>query len=261
MLDFLRPSNLFVIALVIGVLAVLAKRRWGTILLSVIAAAALFVALFPVGEWMLVPLETRFPQPNPMPAHVDGIIVLGGAVRPFWTYRHNQPNLNEHAERMTEAVALARRYPRVPLVFTGGYRDKISESDVARMFFREQGIDMSRVVLERKSRTTYGNAIYTRALIKPRPDQTWVLVTTAYHMPRSVGVFRKAGWTHLIPYPVDYETPGYISGDVSFYFGDNLKRLDDAVRAWVALAAYYLQGRTDALVPGPLAPAGDQSAP
>ncbi|HKJ74061.1 MAG TPA: YdcF family protein, partial [Alphaproteobacteria bacterium] len=91
MLDFLRPSNLFVIALVIGVLAVFAKRRWGTILLSAIAAAALFVALFPVGEWMLVPLENRFPQPKLMPAHVDGNIVLGGAVRPFWTYRHDQP--------------------------------------------------------------------------------------------------------------------------------------------------------------------------
>jgi uncharacterized SAM-binding protein YcdF (DUF218 family) len=248
--DGFRPSNLLVLALVLSLVGVVLRRRWGQRLLGVTTAAAVLITLFPIGTWMLVPLENRFHTPKPMPDHVDGIIVLGGAVRSYWTSVHGQPNLNEHAERMTEGVALARRYPNAALVFTGGNRHVISESDVARMFFEGQGIDMSRVILEDKSHSTYDNAVLTKGLVKPSPGQVWLLVTTAYHMPRSVGAFRRAGW-HIVPYPVDYLTAGRIENPIKIDMAGNLDTFDDATRAWLALAAYYLTGKSDALLPGP----------
>lgn len=247
---FFRPSNLIALVVVVGVVGSLTRRRWASRLLVLVTVAIVIITLLPVGTWMLVPLENRFPAPSPMPGHVDGIIVLGGAVRSELTAIHRQPNLNEHAERMTQALVLARRYPDVPLVFTGGNRSEITESDVARMFFQEQGIDMSRVVLEDKSHSTYDNAVFTKELLKPRSDQVWLLVTSAYHMPRSVGAFRKAGW-RVVPYPVDYLTVGHVSAAGEPDFGRNLHRFDDATRAWLALIAYYVTGKSDALLPGP----------
>jgi uncharacterized SAM-binding protein YcdF (DUF218 family) len=248
--ELLRPSNLLVAMVVLSLAGSLARWRRSRVILAVTAAAAVFITLFPVGEWLALPLESRFPQPKPMPAHVDGIIVLGGAVRTFWTYAHGQPSLNEHAERMTETVALARLYPAARIVFTGGNTDQISESEVARRFFLGQGLDLSRVSFETRSHDTFGNAVLTKALMKPQPGETWVLVTSAYHMPRSVGCFRNAGWT-VVPYPVDYETPGVISTAMAFAAGENLERLDDSMREWAALVEYYWVGRTDALFPGP----------
>ena len=133
---------------------------------------------------------------------------------------------------------------------SGGNKDGISESEVARRLFRGLGLDLNRVTFEDKSHDTFGNAVLTKALMQPKPDETWVLVTSAYHMPRSVGCFRKAGWT-VVPYPVDFETPGVISTALSFATGENLSRLDDSVREWAALVEYYLRGRTDAVFPGP----------
>ena len=247
---FVRPSNLLTVVLVVGVIGALARRRWAARLLVSATVVIVFVMIFPVGKWMFVPLENRFHAPSPMPDHVDGIIVLGGAVRGHLTYLHGQPNLNEHAERMTEAVALAHRYPAATIIFTGGNKSEITEADVARMFFQEQGIDLSRVLLEDKSHSTHDNAVLMKKLLKPRPGQVWLLVTSAYHMPRSVGAFRKVGW-HVVPYPVDYLTSGHVSAASLPDLGRNLHGFDDATRAWLALISYYATGKSDALFPGP----------
>jgi uncharacterized SAM-binding protein YcdF (DUF218 family) len=245
-----RPSNLIVIAVVLSLIGVWRRQAWGRVLLALTAAGTLVLAILPVGDWLLVPLEQRFSVPDPMPEKVDGIIVLGGAVRLFWTYRIGQPGLNEHAERMTEAIALSRRYPDARLIFTGGNTQRISESDVARQFFETQGMDMSRITFEDQSHSTYDNAVLTKKLIEPQPGQTWLLVTSAYHMPRSIGAFRKAGWD-VVPYPVDYNGPRNYDAPLSFATGFYLDRLDDVSREWAALVVYYLRDRTDALFPGP----------
>lgn len=248
--ELFRPSNLIVIAIVLSLIGVWRHRAWGRGLLVLTTMGTVMVSVLPVGDWLLVPLERRFAVPDPMPEKVDGIVVLGGAVRLFWTYRIGQPGLNEHAERMTEAVALSRRYPGARLVFTGGNKRRISESDVARLFFETQGVDMSRVTFEDQSHSTYDNAVLTKKLIDPQPGQTWLLVTSAYHMPRAMGAFREAGWD-IVPYPVDYNGPRYYVAPVSFETGFHLDRLDDAAREWAALVVYYLRGETDSLLPGP----------
>ena len=250
-----QPSNLLLLLLVIG-LAVWWRRgaRWGRCL--TIAAALAFAAfgLLPVGDALLYPLEARFPAPRTLPARIDGIIVLGSAVRSQLSQAWSQPVLNDRAERMTAALALARRYPEARVVFTGGIgrlsRSGPTEAEIARRFFLEQGLAPGRLVLEDRSRNTFENAVLSRRLIDPAPGEVWLLVTSAYHMPRAVGIFRRAGWP-VIAYPVDYQTTKNPFQGWQLDVAGNLAGLDLAARAWTGLVAYRLMGRTDALWPAP----------
>lgn len=210
----------------------------------------LVVAVLPVADWALAPLENRFPPPRDLPAHIDGIIALGGAIDAELTKAHGMPSLNEHAERMTSFVALARRYPDAKLVFSAGsasiFPGHPTEAEGARMLFQELGLDPARVIFENESRNTYENAIFSKALAKPQPGENWILVTSAGHMPRAVGIFRQAGWP-VIPWPVAYKTGEPFNISLAGHFD----HLDFAVHEWIGLVAYRLLGRTDALFPAP----------
>src|SRR5205807_816226 len=149
------------------------------------------VALFPVSSWIGAPLEDRFPRPVTLPERVDGIIVLGGAVKPDTTEKRGLPSLNSRAERMTEFVRLAKLYPEARLVFSGGsglleiQRPRMTEAATARLFFQQQGLDIHRILFEDRSRNTYENVVFAKALVKPLPGQVWILVSSAQDMPRS----------------------------------------------------------------------------
>ena len=246
-----QPSNSLFLLLAIGLILLLARRRtaarW---LLSLTVVAFTAIMVLPLSSYMMMVLETRFPRPV-LPARVDGIITLGGAINTRTTDHWGRPQLNERAERLTEAMALARRYPRATLVVSGGHwspADRLGEAEVARTLFGQLGQPIGRAVFENHSRTTWENALFSKALVKPRPGQTWLLVTSAFHMPRAVGIFRKLGWD-VIPYPVDYYTAGKVDLDWSGSVGDRLAAFDFITREWLALAAYYLRGRTSELFP------------
>ena len=183
-----------------------------------------------------------------------GLITLGGAVNQFMTVARDQTALGSGVERLTEFVAIARRRPELRLIYTGGsgslMRQDLKETLVARRFFSEIGFDPARVVYEDQSRNTHENAVMTHALIRPNPDDTWVLITSAMHMPRSVGVFRKAGWK-VLPYPVDFRTDG--SGQFTYFQGlaNGFGKLGTALKEWIGLIAYRVLGRTDSLFPAP----------
>jgi uncharacterized SAM-binding protein YcdF (DUF218 family) len=251
----LDPSNLLLGALVAG--ALLASTRWrraGRRLVTLAAFSALAVTVVPVGLWLLVPLENRFPVPAQLPARADGIVTLGGAVDQVVTAARGQAALLEAAERLTTFVALARRYPEARLVYSGGsglltWR-ALRETAAGRMALEDVGLDTGRVVFEGESRNTYENALLSRELVRPKPGETWILITSAAHMPRSVGIFRKAGWP-VVPYPVDFRTTGQLGLLGLVPFGERLEELSDAAREWVGLVAYRVMGRTDALFPAP----------
>ncbi len=250
-----EPSNVF-LALFLAGLALLWTpwRKSGRRLLAFLAAVAVILAVLPIGAWMIVPLENRYPQVREIPASVVGLITLGGAVNQFMTVARDQTALSGGVERLTEFVAIARRRPQLRLVYTGGSgsmtRQDLKETLVARRFFSEIGFDPARVVYEDQSRNTHENAVMTHALIPPGPDETWVLITSAMHMPRSVGVFRKAGWK-VLPYPVDFKTDG--TGKLRYFsgFGAGLGGLSVAIKEWIGLFAYRVLGRTDSLFPAP----------
>jgi uncharacterized SAM-binding protein YcdF (DUF218 family) len=253
----LAPSMLLLILAWIGLLLLFWRhRRAGLTCLTVSLGAFALIAVLPVGDLLLAPLEDRFPEVTVLPDHVAGIVVLGGAVETDLSAARGMPSLNDAAERMTTLVYLARHYPDARLAFTGGNGELIhapmSEAQVAKALFTQLGVDQSRIVYESRSRTTYENAVLLKALLKPQPDQLWLLVTSAWHMPRSVGLFRHAGWT-VLPYPVGYKTAPGLMTEIRGGLPERLGMVDTAAHEWVGLVAYWLLGRTSALFPAPQA--------
>ncbi len=183
------------------------------------------------------------------------IIMLGGFEDGRTSGARGQLTLNEAGERYVETLRLARRYPTAKVIFTGGPASLIlNQKSAGRAIgaaMRDLGLDASRVVLETASFNTWQNATMTRALVKPRPGQRFLLVTSAWHMPRSMGVFRKAGF-EVDAWPVDYRTAD--TSDLIRPFGrvtEGLERVDFATKEWIGLVAYYLTGRSSALFPAP----------
>ena len=249
------PATLLVWLLVGACL--LSWSRWqkaGRYLLTGITVGVLFIACLPVGSWLIYPLEQRYPAVSALPEAPDGIVLLGGSFALRLSENRQQVHLNDTSERVTGFLALAQRYPDARLVFTGGSgsptRQDIREADLARELFLDLGISPERLVLERDSRNTFENAVNTRNLIQPARDERWLLVTSAFHMPRAVGVFCKQGW-NVQPYPVDYQSlQGRLLG-FSMDLISNLSVFNYALHEWTGLLAYRLTGKSSSLFPGP----------
>jgi len=252
---FLAPVHFFIFLGVIGAILLFTRwRNWGRALSAVSAFALLLMAFGPLGALLAAPLESRFPPPPedlPAPA---GMIVLGGTIDERLSAQRGRPALVDAAERLTAPIALKRKYPRARLVFTGGSAalrgSSDSEADAVQRFWREIGLDAGEVLYERRSRNTYENAIFSRELLRPKPGERWLLVTSAIHMPRAVGVFRQAGFD-VIAYPVDYRTSGGSGLDFPRFATKALGLVEFAAHEWAGLVSYRLTGKSDALFPAP----------
>lgn len=255
---FALPSNLLITLGLLGAL-LLATRfaRAGRRLLVFSTVAVAIIGLSPLGNILILPLEQRFPNwnSNEMRVAPDGIVVLGGAIGPELSLIRSEISLNESAERVTAVAALARYYPHARILYSGGNGGLIirdgNEADFALKLFESFGIDRARIIVEDRSRNTMENAVFSKQLAAPKPGEHWWLVTSAYHMPRSMGAFRAAGF-EVEAHPVDFRTRGWIDAVVPFgAVGDGIRRTDTAVREWIGLAAYWISGRSSALFPGP----------
>jgi uncharacterized SAM-binding protein YcdF (DUF218 family) len=254
----LQPSSLMVGAALAG--AALAGTRWrrtARVLLWGAGAAVLICGLSPLSDMLTQPLENRFRRADLEHdrASIAGIIVLGGAEDTRSTGRPELAGLSDAAERYIESIVLARRLPGARLVFAGGsgalMGAELPEAEMARRVFEALGVDPARLTLEPHSRDTYENAVFAARILNPRPDQRWLLVTSAAHMPRAIGCFRRAGFA-VEAWPVDYRTPRRLSlMRLNASLPDGLARMDAVTREYVGLVAYYLAGRTSALFPGP----------
>ena len=234
-----------VASLVAGCFARSRLARWSG---SVTLVALLVVGIFPIGEALLRPLEMEFP-PRAAPAQIDGIVVLGGVEDQRATAAWRAPQLNEAAERLTAATALAIAHPEARLVFSGG-SDRLRNTvlgqpdipSVAVDFFMFLGIDPDRITWENQSRNTAENARFSYEVAAPASGETWVLVTSAFHMGRALASFEAAGWGEIIPHPVDYRTGSFIDG-IGWNLAGNLEVLNIAIKEWVGPIAYRLTGR------------------
>ena len=253
---FAVPSNILVSLGLAGILLMATRfaRAGRRLAVSSVILIALF-GLSPLGNAIILPLEERFPPWDASRGAPAGIVVLGGALDTVVSPARGEVALNEAAERMTAVAELARRFPDARIVFTGGsgriIYDGAPESELAARLFDSFGIAKQRILLEDKSRDTDENARFTRDLVQPKPSERWLIVTSAHHMPRSVGVFRAAGFP-VEAFPVDYRTRGAIDLLRPFAtLGDGLRRTDTAAREWVGLVMYRLAGRSDEMFPGP----------
>jgi uncharacterized SAM-binding protein YcdF (DUF218 family) len=253
---FTVPSNLLFLIAAAGIVLMFTRFARCGRRLALTGIVLLALAGFsPLGNALMLPLEQRFPPWDGSRGAPDGIVVLGGAIGPAMSDARGEASLNESAERMTVVAELARRYPNARIVFSGGdgslLGNSSAEAKYALPLFESFGISRQRVELEAKSRNTAENATFSKALAQPKPGERWVLVTSAHHMPRSVGCFRRAGFA-VEAYPVDWRTRG--ATDLLAPFGGlaaGLARTDVAMREWVGLLAYWFSGRTSELIPGP----------
>lgn len=249
------PINLFFFALFAGTALLWTRwRRLGRYVLLAACAAAVVLTATPLATMALTALEDRFPAPQVPPERVDGIIVLAGMVRLDITDLRGHLTLNGSVDRLIAARDLAEAYSDARVVFTGGSgsltRQDLSEARLVRPLLERWGLTEPRVMYEETSRNTCENAALSAALVHPKEDEVWLLVTSASHMPRAVGCFRAAGWD-VVPYPVDYHTDGHISWQLRPNIARRLEDLQTAAHEWIGLLAYRLTGRIDTLFPGP----------
>ncbi len=248
------PGNLCVILIVAGAIwLALSRRRHGLWLVGAGTVGLLLFIVLPLGHWMTTPLEMRFQRPR-LPVHVHGIVVLGGSVRAAVPRLERPAEVSSAGERMVATAELARRYPQARILVTGGdgslNANAPREAPAMRAVLERLGIDPARVEMEDRSRNTHENAIFSKELIKPKLGEVWVLVTSAFHMPRAMGTFRNAGWT-VVPYPVDFRSSDRVIFNSDYLLSGELRAADIAIKEWVGLLAYRFIGWSDAWFPGP----------
>jgi uncharacterized SAM-binding protein YcdF (DUF218 family) len=232
---FAQPLNLSILmlapGLVAGFLGARRLARWTAGLAFLVLALSAWTS---AGQLMLSPLEDRFPRP-PAPARVDGIVVLGGGFEGAVNKVRGGYDLNAGGDRFVGELLL----------------DGEDDATTAARLLTALGVAPERLVLESRSRNTYENAVFTRRMVSPEPGETWLLVTSAFHMPRAKALFDKAGFP-TVPWPVDYRTTGREGiGLLRDNPLDSLQTTTLAIREWTGLLAYRLTGRIDSLFPGP----------
>lgn len=247
-----QPLGIIVLLLLAGiVLVALGRKRLG-MAANIVAALTLGLCAFSsLGFLIIRPLEDRFTRPAEMPATIDAIIVLGGSTHARVSTARGVSELNEAGDRLTEAVVLARRYPQARIIFSGGagiLDQGEAEAATAERFFLAMGIERERLVLEGESRNTDENAELTAAMMGDVSGPV-MLVTSAFHMPRSVGLFRRVG-IEVVPWPTDYRSSGRegFGLDVANPV-HNVNTTSIAMKEWIGLAVYHWTGRIDAILP------------
>lgn len=250
----ISPDSLIVILGVGSWLAlVLGWTRLSRKLLSLCALLLILIAAFPIGEWLIAPLENRFQANAALPAEADGVIVLSGAINPVQSELWGQVEINRAAERLTAFRYLADLYPQAQLVFTGGTgsltNQEYKAADYARFLFEQLSLGERAIIYESESRNTAENAANSKALVNPQPGENWILITSASHMPRSVAIFCQQDWP-VHAYPVDHQSRKGNLLRLRFSFAGNLALLRTAMQEWVGLIAYRVTGRTDRFLAG-----------
>lgn len=251
-----QPTNVLFVLVVSGAIFLWTPwKRLARWLITLAAAFSIFAITIPAGAYFNLFLENRFPVPADLPSDINGIIVLGGAVDQYVTKARGEASIGGSVERILRFSSLAQQFPDARLIYSGGSglvtRQKIREADVVAPLLEQLGVDTIRVTFESQSRNTYENALHSFELMEPKFDEKWILVTSAAHMPRAAGSFRKAGWPGLIPYPTDFHFEGDETFGPPLYLGNGLGGISTALHELLGLTAYYLTGKTDALIPAP----------
>jgi uncharacterized SAM-binding protein YcdF (DUF218 family) len=249
-----RIENVIIISIFLALLNSTNSYRYVALiwLKNLVMLLLVILPIFPVGQWLIYPLETRFTKPINMDS-VDGIIVLAGGVNRKQSVFHKDMQFNDQAERDIKFLELGLAYPAARLIYVGGsssLKKSVSEieNEISFMasFFDSMGLNSARINFEAKSRNTYEGAVFAKASTENVDGENWYVITSAYHMARSVGSFCSQGW-QVIPFPVDFRVDELKL--VNFNIIANLEVLSSAAREWTGLMVYWLTGRIGEIVP------------
>jgi uncharacterized SAM-binding protein YcdF (DUF218 family) len=249
-----QPLSLIFVLLILSFIFGAAgfQRVYG--FLSGLAATLFFFTLFTsTGAVMLQGLENRIPRPASLPPNLSCVIILGGSFENEVIAKRGGIELNQAADRFVEGLKLAQTHPAARILISGGDGSFSGQYDgdaqTSTAFFSTFGIAPERLIREDQSRTTFENAANTKQLLEANGLSDCILITSAFHMPRSVGLFRKLGIA-VTPWPVDYRTSGNLVLGLDFSQPSlNAQLTTTALREWMGLIVYYVSGRTHALFP------------
>jgi uncharacterized SAM-binding protein YcdF (DUF218 family) len=249
------PSNLLFVLGLAGL--ALTTTRWRRVGARLAVASFILLAtigFLPLGELLTHVLESRFPPWDPTRGTPDGVVILGAEISAELSRDRTEPELEGSAARIIAMAKLARTYPNARIVYSGGdpslFGNQLPETDFVYPLLDILGIAHKRVLLERRSRNTAENAAFTKDMVKPKPGERWLLVTSAQHMPRAIGCFRRVGFP-VEAYPVGWRTGAEASVMPERRLSDGLTRFDFAAREWTGLFVYWLTGKTTEFLPAP----------
>ena len=252
---FIQPSSFFYLLLTISlVLLRCNKIKFARRLLAFLCCYYLLMAYLPLGRLLLIPLENHVARIDLSQfQNIDGIIVLGGAENPWVTKNRDTFTFFGSGERFSESVIFANQFPHSKIVFTGGLwfssDSSVKNRPFITKFYQDSGIAEDRILVEDASRNTQENARFVKMMINPKPNEKWVLMTSAFHMPRALGSFQKVGFD-VLPLPVDYRTSGWQDLlKIEYYARDGIDKTDIAAKEYVGLFVYWLTGRIPSLFP------------
>jgi uncharacterized SAM-binding protein YcdF (DUF218 family) len=250
----LEPLIIPYLFLAVGLFARWRRWRWMTRLAFFTAIALpLGCGFLPISSLPLQFLENRITRGDIGQRHFDGIIVLGGFTdNGIVAQSRHHYTLGGAAERFTAAMTLVRAHPDTPILFSGfsgglpqrGWR----ESDNIRDLIKQLGGLNRTILYEENSRDTYESAVNSRQILAAVPGTNWILITSANHMPRAIGSFAAAGWSGMIPYPVDFQTPKTGYADL-WDINQGIVLVRQALNEYAGLLFYYLSGRSATLLP------------
>ena len=245
----ISPFNLILFGFFLGfIFSLINYKFWSKFFYICSITFFLFISIFPLGAYFNYLLEKNFHNKNYYPENVDGILILGGATNPYLTKEHNQISLNNNSERLFESILLIKKYPRAKVIFSGGSGSlrfpELDHASVVKNFFNKMSIENKNIYYEDKSRNTYENILFSKTIVNPKKNETWLLVTSAFHLKRSLAIADKIEWT-LTPFAVDFSSSKKFSWKPTFNPLGNLNSLEKSSHEIIGLAAYYLLGRTN----------------
>ena len=244
-----NPFNIFIFISLFSVfLYFINKRRFSLFIFLINFIFVSLISFFPVGSFLIYNIEKEYHENTKIPEKLDGILILGGATNPLLFKEYNQISLNGAAERLVESAMMIKKFQKIKVIFSSGSgivnRPDLSHSKVAKSFYKKMGVEINKIIFEDNSRNTYENIIFSKKIAKPKTNENWLLITSAYHMKRALLIADKNNWK-LTPYAVDFKNLK------NFRFTPNLKLLTNlnlfqlGFHEWSGLISYYIMGRTN----------------
>jgi len=243
------PSWLLLLATVYVIAMSFTQTGGSTKSKCVVLSLWILVAIAPIGDWLIQPLEQRIIPPEQI-EKIKGVIVLGGG-QYIGTVQHSPySGYGRHGARTIAGLTIAQQH-QVPIYFLGAKElingQQFNESHVISSLHSKLSLDAP-LNIDNGSTNTFDNAMAAKRLIPSVDVNNYLLITTAAHMPRAVGSFQQAGMSP-IPYPVNFLAP-----TASQWFSDSplttrLYLIDYAVHEWLGLVQYYALGRSNELFP------------
>lgn len=246
----LAPSHFLVLLLLISFFQSRLLAR--VFLQGAVALILLLCTVFPIGDWILLPLEQCFAERLPFAGTPNGYVVLGGAVDARISSARSNITFTNAADRVVQMAKIINTNPQMPVIYTGGsgamFYQKFDEATAVKTFLSEAGFKTDAFFMEGASRNTYENAINSVKMMGKTPGQNWILLSSAYHLPRAMALFEKAGAPDKIsfhPMPVDYKTIGTLKFGVDFDLVGSLSKIDIAAKEYLGLFLNKFLGKAD----------------